>query len=186
MATGKVEPRPKIIGSSQRKVWDEKYKATHNADGTPKGAVAKGRRGGIVDPVFPPLIKDKEAPKTAASSAKGRRGGIVDPVFPPLIKDKEASKTAAPAAKKGGAASFNKAFAEARANGLTTFEFGGKKFNTMQAGESKEDHMAALAKIKEKNQAKLDKLMMEKTGPRKTAPKLDEMAKGGMVKKKKK
>ena len=72
MATGKVEPRPKIIGSSQRKVWDEKYKATHNADGTPKGAVAKGRRGGIVDPVFPPLIKDKEAPKTAAPDAKAK------------------------------------------------------------------------------------------------------------------
>ena len=75
MATGKVEPRPKstaFTGGLERKVWDEKYKATHNADGTPKGAVAKGRRGGIVDPVFPPLIKDKEAPKAAAPAAKDK------------------------------------------------------------------------------------------------------------------
>ena len=167
MATGKVEPRPKstaFTGGYERKVWDEKYKATHNADGTPKPAPTTS---------------------TGRSSADARRTDLGRRSADPRRTDNGPDAApAAPAAKKKSG--FGDAFKNARASGLSTFEFEGKKFNTMQAGESKEDHMAALAKIKEKNQAKLDKLMMEKTGPRKTAPKLDEMAKGGMVKKAKK
>jgi hypothetical protein len=171
MATGKVEPRPKstaFTGALERKVWDEKYKATHNTDGTRKGAVAKGRRGGIVDPVFPPLIKDKEAPKAAAPAAK----------------------------KKSG---FGDAFKAARAAGLSTFEFGGEKFNTMQKGESKEDHMAALAKIREGKLKPLktvaeDRKALDETAAKKKAREEEVkkmvasagLAKGGMVKKKKK
>ena len=38
--------------------------------------------------------------ESAASKAKGRRGGIVDPVFPPLIRDSETKKAETKAAKK--------------------------------------------------------------------------------------
>lgn len=38
--------------------------------------------------------------ESTASKAKGRRGGIVDPVFPPLIRDSETKKAETKAAKK--------------------------------------------------------------------------------------
>lgn len=169
MATNKVEPRPKstaFTGGYERKVWDEKYKATHNADGTPKPAPTTSTGRSSAD------ARRTDLGRSSADSRRTDNGPAA------------ASRSMAPAPKKKSG--FGDAFKAARAAGLSTFEFGGKKFNTMQAGETKEQHTAALAKIKEKNQEKLDKLMMEKTGPRKTAPKLDEMAKGGMVKKAKK
>ena len=80
----KVPARPTstaFTGGYERKVWDEKYKSSYNPDGTPKGATAKGRRGGIVDSSLPPSTKDKTpavapaAPKAAEPKAKQMLAG---------------------------------------------------------------------------------------------------------------
>jgi hypothetical protein len=75
-------------------------------------------------------------------------------------------------AKKTGTSAFGKEFRAARDAGRSVFEFNGKKYNTMLAGESKEEHKEKLAKIKEKNEAAYEKKISELA-----------MAKGGAVKK---
>ena len=75
MAT-KVKPRPTgtaFTSAAEKRNWDKRYKDTHNTDGTPKAATAKGRRGGIVDPVLPPKVEvTKAAPKRSAPAAKAQ------------------------------------------------------------------------------------------------------------------
>ena len=84
----------------------------------------------------------------------------------------ESRKESAPEPKKqsGGTSAFGKEFRAARNAGLSTFEFDGKKYNTMLAGESKEEYKENLAKIKEKNEAAYEKKIQELA-----------MAKGGSV-----
>lgn len=89
----------------------------------------------------------------------------------------EASKGSAGAApakktRSGELSPFGKEFKAARAAGKTTFEFNGKKYNTMLAGENKEDHKEALARIKAKNEAAYESKIQELA-----------MRKGGMAKK---
>jgi hypothetical protein len=90
------------------------------------------------------------------------------------------SKQAADApAKKTGTSAFGKAFKEAREAGLSTFEFQGKKYNTMRADETKEEYKEKLAKTKAANEAayekKISELAMAKGGA------VKKYAKGGMV-----
>jgi hypothetical protein len=75
-----------------------------------------------------------------------------------------------PTKKQSGTSAFGKEFRAARNAGLSTFEFDGKKYNTMLAGETKEEHKEKLAKIKEKNEAAYEKKIQELA-----------MAKGGSV-----
>lgn len=83
----------------------------------------------------------------------------------------ESRKESAPEPKKqSGTSAFGKEFRAARNAGLSTFEFDGKKYNTMLAGESKEEYKENLAKIKEKNEAAYEKKIQELA-----------MAKGGSV-----
>lgn len=83
----------------------------------------------------------------------------------------ESRKESAPEPKKqSGTSAFGKEFRAARNAGLTTFEFNGKKYNTMLAGETKEEHKEKIAKIKEKNEAAYEKKIQELA-----------MAKGGSV-----
>lgn len=83
----------------------------------------------------------------------------------------ESRKESAPEPKKqSGTSAFGKEFRAARNAGLNTFEFDGKKYNTMLAGESKEEYKENLAKIKEKNEAAYEKKIQELA-----------MAKGGSV-----
>lgn len=78
MAT-KVQPRPTgtaFTSAAEKRNWDKRYKDSHNTDGTPKAATAKGRRGGIVDPVLPPKIEvAKAAPKRSAAAPKAKTVG---------------------------------------------------------------------------------------------------------------
>lgn len=78
-------------------------------------------------------------------------------------------------AKKAGGAGFQKAFKEARAAGIKTFEFGGKKFTTRYAEEDNDAFLKSLDRIKEKNRAALDKKIEE----------VNKLYKGGMPKAKK-
>jgi hypothetical protein len=83
----------------------------------------------------------------------------------------ESRKESAPEPKKqSGTSAFGKEFRAARNAGLSVFEFDGKKYNTMLAGETKEEHKEKLAKIKEKNEAAYEKKIQELA-----------MAKGGSV-----
>lgn len=86
----------------------------------------------------------------------------------------KAAAGAMPAKKtrSGELSPFGKEFKAARAAGKSVFDFNGKKYNTMLAGESKEDHKEALARIKAKNEAAYEKKIEELA-----------MRKGGMAKK---
>ena len=69
MAT-KVQPRPKstaFTGAYERKVWDEKYKSTHNPDGTPKAGVAPKKE------VPAPKAKSKTSAEPTAKKMLGGR-----------------------------------------------------------------------------------------------------------------
>jgi hypothetical protein len=93
----------------------------------------------------------------------------------PMSRKESASESK----KQSGTSAFGKEFRAARDAGLSVFEFNGKKYNTMLAGESKEEHKEKLAKIKEKNEAayekKISELAMAKGGA------VKKYAKGGMV-----
>jgi hypothetical protein len=101
----------------------------------------------------------------------------------PVSRKESASESrkesASESKKQSGTSAFGKEFRAARDAGLSVFEFNGKKYNTMLAGESKEEHKEKLAKIKEKNEAayekKISELAMAKGGA------VKKYAKGGMV-----
>lgn len=184
MAT-KVQPRPTgtaFTSAAEKRNWDKRYKETHNTDGTPKASSAKGRRGGIVDPVLPPKIDD--TPKS--SPAKGRRGGIVDPVLPPKID------TPKPAAKRsvsaGREVKNGKVFVSAeelKKSGLSLRDFLNKERGlTRREDKSK---LKPLKSLEEDKKALAAKRAKDEARKKEVAAKVKAagLAKGGMAKKKK-
>lgn len=74
MATGKVSPRPKstaFTGAYERKVWDEKYKATHNPDGTPKAGAAAPKKEAPAKAMEKPASKNKVPARPTSTAFTG-------------------------------------------------------------------------------------------------------------------
>jgi hypothetical protein len=144
------------------------YENAKQKKGAPK-AEAKGRRGGNIGtlPIAPQSSKksiaeesDEEYRKIEADRIDRGLGPRSRDVTPKAAAPKAAASgknrglgprssdvtPKAAASGKKGLSSFGSAFAAARAAGQSTFEFKGTKYNTMQKGETKEQHKAALAK----------------------------------------
>lgn len=119
---------------------------------------------------------DKKS-SAGASDTMGRAPRIKKEEFLRMEQEDRAKEKATSAKPKssGGSAGFNKAFKEARAAGLKTFDFGGKKFTTRYAEEDTAKFNESIAKIKEKNQAAFEKKIEE----------VNKLYKGGMAKAKK-
>jgi len=163
--------------------------------GAPK-AEAKGRRGGNIGtmPVAPQSSKKSIAEESDEEYRKIEADRIDRGLSPRSKEAKPAAPKKSESGKKG-LSSFGSAFAAARAAGQSTFEFNGKKYNTMQKGESKEQHKAALAKnklkplktLEEDKKALAAKRAKDEARKKEVAAKVKAagLAKGGMAKKKK-
>ena len=169
------------------------------ADGMPKRgsptAEAKGRRGGNIGtlPIAPQSSKKSIAEESDEEYRKIEADRI-DRGLGPRSKEVKPSapKKSEPSSKKG-LSSFGSAFAAARAKGESVFEFNGKKYNTMQKGETKEQHKAALAKsklkplktVEEDKKALAEKRAKDEARKKEVAAKVKAagLAKGGMTKK---
>ena len=162
-------------------------------------AEAKGRRGGNIGTMPPPPQSSKKSiAEESDEEYRKIEADRIDRGLGPRSKEAKPStpKKSAPSGKKG-LSSFGSAFAAARAAGQSTFEFNGKKYNTMQKGETKEQHKAALSKNKSKlkplktvEQDKKDlaaKRAKDEARKKEVAAKVKAagLAKGGMAKKKK-
>ena len=179
------------------------------ADGMPKKgsptAEAKGRRGGNIGtlPVAPKSSKKSIAKESDEEYRKIEADRIDRGLGPRSKEAKPSPKKAAPStskksepSSKKGLSSFGSAFAAARAKGESVFEFDGKKYNTMQKGETKEQHKAALAKSKSKlkplktveedKKALAEKRAKDEARKKEVAAKVKAagLAKGGMAKRK--
>ena len=158
-------------------------------------AQAKGRRGGNIGTMPPPPQSSKKSiAEESDEEYRKIEADRVDRGLGPRSKEAKPStpKKSAPSGKKG-LSSFGSAFAAARAAGQSTFEFNGKKYNTMQKGETKEQHKATLAKnklkpLKSLEQDKKDlaaKRAKDEARKKEVAAKVKAagLAKGGMAKK---
>lgn len=170
------------------------------ADGMPKRgsptAEAKGRRGGNIGtlPIAPQSSKKSIAEESDEEYRKIEADRIDRGLGPRSKGVKPSPKKSEPSGKKG-LSSFGSAFAAARAKGESIFEFNGKKYNTMQKGETKEQHKEALAKAKlkplktleEDKKALAEKRAKDEARKKEVADKVKAagLAKGGMTKKKK-
>jgi len=169
------------------------------ADGMPKKgsptAEAKGRRGGNIGtlPVAPKSSKKSIAEESDEEYRKIEADRIDRGLGPRSKEAKPSPKKSEPSSKKG-LSSFGSAFAAARAKGESVFEFNGKKYNTMQKGETKEQHKAALAKsklkplktVEEDKKALAEKRAKDEARKKEVAAKVKAagLAKGGMAKRK--
>lgn len=158
-----VEPK-RLTGPSASKAEERGYS---------KGKLAAGAAGAAGVAGYAASRDDDEEKKTPQRVSVAPRGDDA-----PVARKETSSST--PSSKEtkedketkkpSGTSAFGKEFRAARNAGLTTFEFNGKKYNTMLAGETKEEHKEKLAKIKEKNEAAYEKKIQELA-----------MAKGGSV-----
>jgi len=111
--------------------------------------------------------EEKKTPQRVSVAPRGDDAPVARKETSSSSKDAKEDKEAK---KPSGTSAFGKEFRAARNAGLSTFEFNGKKYNTMLADESKEEYKENLAKIKEKNEAAYEKKIQELA-----------MAKGGSV-----
>lgn len=123
--------------------------------------------------------KDEESlPKRVSAAPRGEDMPVREEAAP--APSKASAESPAKKKKSGELSPFGKKFKESRAAGLSVFEFNGKKYNTMLAGESKEEHKSAIERIKEKNEAAYEKKMKELSDTKEP----EAFKKGGMVQKK--
>ena len=152
-----VEPK-RLSGPAAAKMADKPYS---------KGKLAAGAAGaaGVAGYAASGDDEEKKMPQRVSVAPRGDDA--------PVSRKESASesrKESAPESKKQGTSAFGKEFRAARNAGLSTFEFDGKKYNTMLAGESKEEYKENLSKIKAKNEDAYEKKIQELA-----------MAKGGSV-----
>lgn len=155
-----VEPK-RLTGPSAAKAEERGYS---------KGKLAAGAAGVAGVAGYAASGRDEDEKKTPQRVSVAPREDNEDSA-PVARRSAAASEEKKEEPKKpSGTSAFGKEFRAARNAGLTTFEFEGKKYNTMLAGETKEEYKEKLAKIKEKNDAAYEKKIQELA-----------MAKGGSV-----
>lgn len=157
-----VEPK-RLSGPAAAKVEERGYS---------KGKLAAGAAGvaGVAGYAASGDDEDEKMPKRVSVAPRGDDAPVARKEASSSTSSSKEAKEDKETKKPSGTSAFGKEFRAARNAGLTTFEFNGKRYNTMLAGETKEEHKENLAKIKEKNDAAYEKKIQELA-----------MAKGGSV-----